>query len=186
MRHFSFVRLLRGLAFLGAALMLFTAAPAFAQGNAPTPAPGSGESAIGVDRPDLLRKAYPNGLGVPLRPIPPQQQYRAQPQYQPQPQPQYQAQPQYRPQPRYEQPRQDYDRRRFEGGPRYAPPVYEPPVYAEPPRVRRYSRYQRANACQTNVGACELPGPMFVNKRCGCFFPRYGRVRGVTIFDEDQ
>lgn len=165
-------------------------APAMAQPFV-SPQPGSGESAVGIDRPDLLprqRRIIPPGA-QPQQPPPPQYvQPQQQPRYAPPPpqQPQY-VQPQQQPRRNFGQRQPDYF---YDQGPAFAPPpvyvpppVYiQPPVYSQPPVYGqpRYSRNARANVCRTEAGDCRLAGPSLVNRRCGCFFRDYGRVRGVT------
>jgi hypothetical protein len=79
----------------------------------------------------------------------------------------YNAPPQqpYYPQQQYYPPQQQY----------YQQPGYSP--YAP----QRRSRYEQANQCVTDYGACQLPGPMFVGKGCSCRFAGVGKVGGWTV-----
>lgn len=125
----------------------------------------------------------PPALGQPAIALPQGQPYR-----QAAPQQQFRP-PQQRPEPGYRQRGGFFPPDQQSGF--FPPPAYEPPPYyepqpryAEPPPYRprtRYSRYTRAETCQTDAGDCELPAPAYVNKSCRCFFPEYGRVRGVTV-----
>ncbi len=57
--------------------------------------------------------------------------------------------------------------------------AYAQPQYGDPyarPRSRRV-----ANTCSTEVGSCQLPGPMFEGKGCKCFFGGYGKVQGIAV-----
>lgn len=73
-----------------------------------------------------------------------------------------QQQPYYAPQPQYYQQQPAYDP--------YAP-------------QRRQSRYQQGNACATQYGTCDLPGPMFVGKSCRCTIPGVGRAPGTAVVE---
>jgi len=89
--------------------------------------------------------------------------------------------PNWPPRQRYEPPPEPYyPPQRNYPPPQYYPPpeAYYPPAYPSSPRV---DRRRVADYCETSVGICQTPGPMYVGRSCNCFFPGYGRVPGHAI-----
>ena len=90
----------------------------------------------------------------------------------------------------YGQPDDGYLMQAPDNGPYYSPhrsgPYRETRPYFGPedppygPDPLPHHKYQIAKVCLTYVGQCELPGPMFVGRGCGCYFDGYGTVRGSS------